>query len=104
MNTTICMQSPIVTKLVRKLDEHLNAQDIPITPELRTQFLSRAFKVDFTTVNPVRSLFDNDNELFDAYLEFTEAIVGDWDKLPSIRTIEVISLNGVNATVSMDFY
>ncbi|EBS0566315.1 hypothetical protein DTU56_24925 [Salmonella enterica subsp. enterica serovar Muenchen] len=104
MNTIICMQSPMITRLVRMLDEHLSAQDIPPCMDSRSQFLTRACKIDFTTIHPVRSLFDDNRELFNAYLDFSQAVIDSWDQPPSVRSIEVISVNEVNAKLAMEFY
>lgn len=104
MNTIICMQSSMISRLVRKVDEHLSAQDIPPDMQTRCQFLTMVCTVDFTTINSVRNVLGNDAELLDAYFDFTLAILDHWEKPPSVYSIEVISLDGANAKLAMESF
>lgn len=106
MNTIICMQSPIITLLARKIDEYLSMSDSPVTPETRSQFLTKIMKIDFTTLSPVRAIdaLAGDPELFSAYLDFANAVIDSWDQPPSISNIVVMSVDGLNAKVAVELY
>lgn len=104
MNTIICMQSPIITRLTRRIDEHLNMNDIPVNTETRSHFLSKIMKIDFTTLHSFRNAdgFLGNDELFEAYLTFSNAVVDNWDKPPSFRSIVVLSIDPVNVKIAVD--
>lgn len=106
MNTIICMQSPIITLLARKIDEYLSMSDSPVTPETRSQFLTKVMRLDFTTLKPVRAIeaIAEDQELFHAYLDFANAVIDSWDQPPSISNIVVLSVDGLNAKVAIELY
>lgn len=106
MNTIICMQSPIITLLARKIDEHLSMSDSPVTSESRSQFLTRVMRIDFTTLSPIRGIeaLAEDRELLNAYLDFSNAVIDSWDQPPSICNIVVLHVDGVNAKVAVELY
>lgn len=104
MNTLICMQSPIVTRLSRIIDEHLNMNDSPTNSETRAQFLTSVMRIDFTTLNSVRNIaaIMETEGMFDAYLDFSNAVLDSWRRSPSFRSIEVLSVDGVNVRIAVD--
>lgn len=104
MNTLICMQSHIVSRLKNQIDEYLNAQDIPVSPEVRAQFLTDIMTVDFTTLNHVRNIdiIADNKELFRAYLDFSDEILKTWDEPKSIRAVEVLTVESHNVRILAD--
>jgi hypothetical protein len=104
MNTLICMQGPVITRLTRKIDEYLNMSDSPVTEEARAQFLTKVMKVDFTTLQSFRNIdaIFGDEELFNAYLEFSNAVLDSWQKSPSFKSVEVLTVDMVNVRIAAD--
>ncbi len=104
MNTLICMQSHIVSRLKNRIDEHLNAQDIPISSETRAQFLTDVMMVDFTTLSHIRNIdaIADDKELMSAYLDFSNEILETWDEPKSIRSVEVLTVESHNVRILAD--
>lgn len=104
MNTIICMQSSVISRLNRVLDIHLTSMDMCTGIGVRSNYLTTACVTDFTTVNSVRNMFDDNTDLFDAYIAFVDLLCDQWNGPVSVRNVEVISITANIAKVALEFY